>query len=362
MERLYLDHAATAPLSARAREAMAAALDHWANPSSPHEEGRAARAALEQARASVAASLGWTGTTLFTSGASEAIGIALARAQAGRRIISAVEHDAVRRQAGADALVAPVDEDGHVDLPALDRLIAEAGPRPLVAVQAANSETGVLQPLAAIAALVRSAGGLLLADCAQSAGKLPLPEADFLIVSGHKLGAGPGIGALLVRDLATLAPSGGQEQGYRMGTENLPGAMALAATLEAGMGWIERARELRAYADAAIEAAGGEVIAGTVDRLPTVGAYRMPGVPAAAQLIRFDLAGIALSAGSACASGTLRPSHVLAAMAMAEREADQVIRMSFGRATSRADLWRFADSWKQIYAESAGGSAGSRAA
>lgn len=359
MERLYLDHAATTPLTRGAREAMAAGLDNWANPSSPHGEGRAAKAALESARGQVAASLGWKGSLLFTSGASEAIGIVLARAQAGRQLVSAVEHDAVRRQA-RDALTIPVDGTGRVDLVALDRVLAEAGPRPLVVVQSANSETGVLQPLDSIIGLVRSAGGLLLADCAQSAGKLPLPDADFVIVAGHKIGAGPGIGALLVRDLATLGPSGGQELGYRMGTENMPGALGLAAALEPGMGWVSRAEELRRYVDIGIEAAGGEAIAADVPRLATIGAYRMPGVPAAAQLIRFDLAGIAISAGSACASGTLRASHVLSAMGMDEAGAAQVIRVSIGRGTSRADLWRFIETWKSILADATG--AGARAA
>ncbi|MBV9840153.1 MAG: aminotransferase class V-fold PLP-dependent enzyme [Sphingomonadaceae bacterium] len=360
MERLYLDHAATTPMTKAAREAMAQALDHWANPSSPHAEGRRARAALESARAQVATALDWKHSLIFTSGASEAIGIVLARAQARRQLIAAVEHDAVRRQA-RDALDVPVDESGRIDMVALDRLIEEAGPRPLVAVQAANSETGVLQPLDAVIALVRSAGGLLLADCAQTAGKLPLPDADFVIVSGHKLGAGPGIGALLVRDLGTLAPSGGQELGYRRGTEHMPGALALAAALEGGAAWMARAEELRRYVDAQIEAAGGEVIARGAARLATIASYRMPGVSAATQLIRFDLAGIAISAGSACASGTLRPSHVLQAMGMAEAPAGEVIRMSFGRGTSRADLWRFVEAWKEI-SDAARGDAGAQAA
>ncbi len=354
MERIYLDHAATSPIAPRAREAMAAALESWANPSSPHAEGRAARAALEGAREAIAGALGWRHALLFTSGASEGIGIVCRRGAAGRRIVSAVEHEAVMRQA-TDAEVVPVGRTGVIDLGALDAALGRAGPRPLVAVQAANGETGVLQPLDAVAERVRAAGGLLMADCSQSAGKLPLPDADFVIVSAHKLGGPPGIGALLVRDLRLIEPSGGQERGYRMGTENLPAALGFAAVADGGPGWIARAAELRAYVDAGIEAAGGEVVAGGAARLPTVGAYRMPGVAATVQLIRFDLAGIAVSAGSACASGSMKPSAVLAAMGMAEPEAGEVIRMSFGRATSRADLWRFIDSWKRIAGDAGGG-------
>jgi cysteine desulfurase len=218
----------------------------------------------------------------------------------------------------------------------------------LVAVQAANNETGVLQPLDAIAAEVRAAGGLLLADCAQTAGKLPLPDADFIAVSAHKLGGPPGIGALLVRDLATLVPSGGQEQGYRGGTENLPGALAFAAALEARRGWIVRATELRDHLERALTAAGGEVIAMRSPRIPTIGAYRMPGVAATSQLIQFDLAGIAVSAGSACSSGSMKPSHVLAAMGLDEATAREVIRVSFGPKTSRTEIYTFVKSWTRL--------------
>ncbi|HEY0270917.1 MAG TPA: aminotransferase class V-fold PLP-dependent enzyme [Sphingomonas sp.] len=349
--RVYLDHAATTPLRPAARAAMLAALDRWANPSSPHGEGRAARAMLEEARARIGAALGWGGALLFTSGASEGLATVFARAAARRRIVSAVEHAAVLRVAGPDTLPLPVGRDGVVAAGALAAALDEAGERPLVAVQLVNSETGVIQPAAAIGAAVRGAGGLWLCDATQAAGKMALPEADFLVLSAHKFGGPPGVGALLVRDLATLAPTGGQEQGYRGGTENLPGIAAMAAALDEGGGWIERAAELRAHCDGAIEAAGGVVIARDAARLPTIASYRMPGVPAAAQLIRLDLAGFAVSAGSACSSGSLRPSHVLAAMGMDESEAGEVIRISFGRGTRREEVWRFTESWRVIAAD-----------
>jgi len=340
--RLYLDHAATTPLLPAARDAMAEALERWANPSSPHAEGRAARAALEDARARIARALDIEGTILFTSGATEAIEIALRRAKAGRRLISAVEHDAVRR-AVPDAGYLPVSADGIVQ-----PWPVEAGS--LMAIQAVNNETGVIQPLGDLGAAIREAGGLLLADCAQSAGKLPLPEADFISLSAHKLGGPPGIGALVVRDLASLFPSGGQEQGYRGGTENLPAIAGFAAALEAGASWLERARILRARLDAAIRDGGGIIVADGAERLPTIASYRMPGVAATSQLIRFDLAGIAVSAGSACSSGSLKPSHVLAAMGWEEDSAREVIRVSFGRDTGEGDIDRFVVEWRAMAA------------
>jgi len=338
--RIYLDHAATTPLLPAAREAMAEAMLHWANPSSPHAEGRAARRALEDARARIKAALGWNHDLIFTSGASEALALALGRAKAGRRLVSAVEHDALFR-AAPNAGIVPVAADGTV----AEIAAAEDA---LVAVQAVNNETGVIQPLERLAPRLRAAGALLLADCAQSAGKLPLPDADFIVVSAHKLGGPPGIGALLVRDPGRLAAIGGQERGYRMGTENVPAALGFAAAIEDRRSWLARAAELRDHLERALVAAGGIVVAAGASRLATIGAYRMPGVPAASQLIQFDLAGIAVSAGSACSSGSVKPSHVLAAMGWPEAEAREVIRVSFGATTTRADIYAFVTIWTRL--------------
>lgn len=342
--RIYLDHAATTPVLPSARAAMLEALERWANPSSPHAEGRAARAALEDTRVRIKGALGWTGELIFTSGASEALAIVLARAEADRIFVSAIEHDAVLRAAPA-AVVLPIGEDGIVNVSPV------AGERPLVAIQHANNETGLLQPIDALVSEVRSRGGLLIADCAQTAGKLPLPDADFadfIAISAHKFGGPPGVGALLVRDLGTLRPSGGQESGYRGGTQNLPGILGMAAALAAGCDWVRRASALRARLDDRLLAAGAELICAGSPRIPTIGAYRMPGVPAQAQLIQLDLAGIAISAGSACSSGTLKPSHVLAALGLGEAEAREVIRVSFGPATTEVEIDRFADAWQAL--------------
>ena len=352
-DRIYLDHAATTPVLPQAQAAIAEAYRGWANPSSPHADGRAARAALEKARADIAQALDWRHDVILTSGASEAIAIVAARAAAARRLIGATEHDAVVAAMGGEAQVIPVDERGRIDLAALEAALT--GEPALVAVQQVNNETGVVQPIDEIAAMVRAAGSLLLADCAQGAGKIPLPNADFIAVSAHKLGGPPGMGALLVRDIATLAPSGGQEKGYRRGTENLPAAAGFAAALQsrAFVEAMPKLAELRGRLEEAILGAGGTVVAAAGERIATVGAYAMPAVSSSSQLVQFDLAGIAISAGSACSSGSLKSSRVLAAMDVPAEIAGSVIRVSFGPQTSADDVDRFVTEWRRI-AEKAG--------
>lgn len=339
-EPLYLDHAATTPMTAAAIAAVAEGMAMWANPSSPHAAGRRARAVLEAARASIAAAYGWRHEVLLTSGASESLAIALGRCIAARRIVSAVEHDAVLR-AGGQAEVLAVDGGGRID-PA--RLGDVAGA--LVAVQWCNSETGVKQPIAAIAEAVRAGGGWLLVDAAQMPADAALADAaDFVAVSAHKRGGPPGTGALLVRDVALLHPSGGQERGYRPGTENLPGVLGHAAALAEPE---PDHRDRRERLDDAVRRSGGIVVGEASDRHAAIGAYRMPGVASAAQLIRFDMQGIAVSAGSACASGSLKPSHVLRAMGWSEEASREVVRVSFGRTTSDDDVTRFIAAWRGV--------------
>ena len=339
---LYLDHAATTPLLPQAGDALVGGFALWANPSSPHKAGRAARAALEDARERFKALLGWSGEVIFTSGASEALTLAINASKQPLAAVSAVEHEAVLRHAvGAKRL--EVDASGRVDP-------ASAGLAGLVAVQQVNSETGVVQPLDSIATAVRDAGGRLLADCAQGAGKLALPDADMIALAAHKFGGPIGVGALLVRDWAMLEPGGGQERGYRGGTENLPGVLGMVAALEAGSQWLGEAARLRAMLESGIIAASGEIVAASAERCPTIGAYRMPGMAAAVQLIRFDGMGIAVSAGSACSSGSLRTSHVLAAMGLDEKAASETIRVSIGRETTEADIRHFLENWRKIAA------------
>lgn len=343
--RIYLDHASTTPILPEAQAAMADAFRIWANPSSPHAEGRAVRAMLEDARRRIAAAFGWDGTLVFASGATEAIEIVMRRARAGPRLASAIEHPAVLR-CEPDLQLA-VDRDGKLDLDSLDAAL-QGRERPLVALMAVNNETGVAQPIEEARERVKAAGGLLLVDCAQSAGKLPLPEADFIVLAAHKLGGPPGIGALLVRDPATLEAVGGQEGGHRPGTPAVPSIMGFAAAAEADHRWYEEAVRLRARLDAGIAAAGGEVVAGGSPRIATIAAYRMPGVPGAAQMMQLDLAGIAVSAGSACSSGSLKTSHVLTAMGWSEEAAREVIRVSFGPATSEAEIDALLGEWRAM--------------
>ena len=331
---------------------MAAALEYWANPSSPHADGRAARAALEQARRLVADALGWRHDVIFTSGASEAVAIAARGAKVPGRVLGATEHDCVTAVMGR-AKVAGVNADGAIDLEQLDHLLS--GTQSLVALQYVNNETGVIQDMDAIRERVRAAGSLLFADCAQSAGKLPLPEADFIAVSAHKLGGPPGIGALLVRDVSKLQALGGQEKGYRRGTENLPAAAGFAAALETGVlaRSMDRLAELRSILDRQIEDAGGIVIATAASRISTIATYAMPGVTSASQLVQFDLAGISVSAGSACSSGSMKPSRVLQAMGLADDVIVSSIRVSFGPVSDEAQLERFLSEWRRIASRSA---------
>jgi cysteine desulfurase len=249
---------------------------------------------------------------------------------------------------GPTAVQLLVNAEGIISDAALDSELAE-GPT-LVAIQQVNNETGVIQPLDAIYARIREAGSLLLADCAQGAGKLPLPDADFITVSAHKLGGPPGIGALLVRDLSTLSASGGQERGYRRGTENVPAAAGFAAALasRAFANHRERLIALRRYLEEAIVSEGGYLISGGSPRSPFIGAYAMPGTASAAQLVQLDLAGISVSAGSACSSGSLKASRVHEAMGLAPDIAGSTIRVSFGPNTSQADIDRFLAEWRRI--------------
>jgi cysteine desulfurase len=357
-ERIYLDHAATTPILPAAKAAVAEAMERWANPSSPHAEGRAARAALEDARARIKAALGWDGALIFTSGASEALAIALGRAKVERRLVSAVEHDAVFR-AAPDAEILPI-RNAAVDEDVLADKLA-AGGKAIVAIQHVNPETGTTlrdrfgtaDPLAA---LIRERGGLILCDCAQSGGSAVelralgfsgLPDADILVLSAHKLGGPPGIGALLVRDLGMLEAIGGQEQGYRGGTENLPGAMGFAAALEALQApspeFVDATFAFRNF----IWGVGG-LVPGEGGHEGTIFAVAMPNLSAAAQLIRLDQAGFAVSAGSACSSGSLKPSRVLKAFGVPDEVAARTIRVSFGWTTKVADIHAFQQAWESL--------------
>jgi cysteine desulfurase len=351
-QRIYLDHASTTPVIAPAREALARGLAEWANPNSPHSEGRGSRALLEEAREQIKETLGWRHDVIFTSGASESVELAGRCAIPEGRAHGATEHAIVGYAMGEGSTVLPVDRNGLIDETALEDVLAR-GPA-LIAIQQVNNETGVIQPLDRLGAKIREAGSLLLSDSAQGASKLPLPDADFIAICGHKLGGPPGIGALLVRDLATLRPcGGGQEKGYRRGTQDVPGALSFAAALAAKPYDMDRMSSLRQRLEAGVKAAGGVVIAEGAPRVPTIGAVSLPGGSSAALLVQMDLAGIAVSAGSACSSGKAKASHVLAAMHVPEEIAAGFLRLSFGPDTSEAEIDGFLTEWNRIAERSA---------
>lgn len=366
---LYLDYNATAPLRPEAREAMLAALAEPGNPSSIHAFGRRARAVKEAARAQIAALVGAEpAEILFTSGGTEANNLALARAPAASLIVSALEHDSVLAPAHALARVGgkpvytlPALPSGLVDLAALERLLAEAPKPALVALMLANNETGAIQPVAEAQALVRAAGGLLLVDAIQAAGKLALNfsglQADMISLSAHKLGGPTGIGALVLRgDLAieALQLGGGQELGRRAGTENLAGIAGFGAAAEAAgrdLGHMAAIAAWRDSFEAAVRAAAADAVihAGGVARLPNTSCIGMPGVAAELQVMAFDLAGLAVSAGSACSSGKMKPSHVLSAMGCSEAAAREAVRFSFGWNSAPDHAGQAAEAWIALY-------------
>lgn len=335
--RIYLDHAATSPLRPEAKAAMEEGFAIWANPSSPHAEGRKTKQALEDARARVKAALMWDGEVIFTSGASEALWIALNRAKAERRIVSAVEHDAVFR-AAPDAEVIRVGGEGSLDLSSIRHFDGS-----VVAIQHVNSETGTMQPIADYRAEIHAAGGLLLCDCSQSAGKFALPDCDMAVVSAHKLGGPIGIGALLVRDYAMLEPMGGHERGYRQGTENLPAALGFAAALETGglQSWSTSANARAEFAESM-----SDFRIGPGEKSDAIFALAHPKTSAQALLIRLDGQGLAVSAGSACSSGTLKKSRVLDAFGVPDDVAARTIRVSIGWNTTPEELDAFAQAWR----------------
>jgi cysteine desulfurase len=375
--RAYLDWNATAPLRPAARDAVIAALGAG-NPSSVHAEGRAARAMVERARAAVAAAVGATPRqVVFTSGATEANALALTpfletcdgRAPRDGLIVSAIEHPSVRRGHRFGALpveVAAVDRDGVVPpaavADALARLTARGAARPLVSVMAANNETGVIQPVADIAALVHAAGGLLHIDAVQALGRIAVDigalDVDLLTVSSHKIGGPKGAGALVlgrrvVHLAAPLMVGGGQEQGARAGTEAVPaiagfGAAAAEAARELPQA-AERMGRLRAYLAAGLTAAAPAAVelGAAVPRLPNTVAVALPGLAAETAVIAFDLNGVAVSAGSACASGKVAASQVVAAMGFPEL-AGSTLRFSLGSTTTEADLDRAIGVWRTV--------------
>ena len=358
----YLDYNAGAPKKPAVADAMAEALGRAGNPSSVHRFGRLARRAVEDARARVAAAVGATpAEVVFTGSGTEANNLALKGCRRSRLIISAIEHDSVLR-AAPGAMHVAADRDGVVDLAALEEVLAAGDEPAMVSVMLANNETGVVQPAAAAAAVARARGALFHCDAVQAVGKVAVDfaaiGADLLSLSAHKLGGPQGVGALIVRDGLALAPllhGGRQEMGRRGGTENVAAIVGFGVAAELAADDLAEADRLAALRDdieRRLRAIAPDltVFGASVARLPNTTCVTMPGVASETQVMALDLAGVAVSAGSACSSGKVSASHVLRAMGAPEDGIASAIRISLGWGTNSADADRLVEAWGALYA------------
>ena len=350
--RAYLDHNATSPLRPAVKAAMLAAMDVGGNPSSVHGEGRAARKLLSDARDKLGFWLGCLPQMItFTSGGTEANNMALRGVDVDRILISAIEHPSVMAAAKASGKlveIIPIDKAGRIDLSVFEKMLI--GPKALVSVMLANNETGVIQPIAEIAALAHKVGALLHVDAVQAVGKTQvnfgLLGMDMMTVAAHKIGGPTGIGALIIRDGLVVEPlllGGGQELRRRAGTENLiniAGFAALADEPQLDM------RGLNNKLEAALE--GTTIFSADVERLSNTTYFANAGMNAETLLMNFDLEGVAVSSGSACSSGKVAASHVLNAMGVASELSKAAIRVSLGWNTTAQDIEHFISAWRKI--------------
>ena len=372
-QRTYLDWNATAVLREESRAAMHAAMELCGNPSSVHGEGRTARRLVEIAREQVAALIGAKpGNVVFTSGGSEANALALTphirvggdSSLRDRLLVSAIEHASVLgggRFGRNQIETFKAGPTGEIDLEDLASKL-KGSERPLVSLMAANNETGVIQPLKAVADLVHGAGGILHVDAVQAAGRVPFDleaaQADFVTISAHKIGGPTGTGALIKRgDACNIAEplirGGGQEGGARGGTENVLGIVGFGAAAKAVHRQLDaeqkRLRGLRDRLEAGLRAATPDVVifGEQAERLPNTVLFALAGVKAETALIALDLDGVAVSSGSACSSGKVAPSHVLTAMGVSGALTSAAIRVSFGFSTNDNDIEVLLGAWKK---------------
>jgi cysteine desulfurase len=370
----YLDYNATSPLRPEALAVMTAVLSETGNPSSVHAYGRVARRHLDLARQQVAALVGAKAeNVIFTSGGTEANNLALLNGGHQRLLVSAIEHDSIlkpARQMAAD--IVQVQRSGEIDLDHLDALLRRNTEPALVSIMMANNETGVLQPIAAISELVHRHGALLHVDAAQAAGRIPIDIAalgiDFLTLSAHKIGGPQGMGALVLgqdREMTALLLGGGQERGRRAGSENVAaiagfGAAAMVDTRRE----MAQIAQLRDSLEARVLSLGqpvtffgrgqGMALPQSHERLPNTTCFAAGNKNSETLVMALDLAGVAVSAGSACSSGKVRPSHVITAMGFDAATAGTAIRISLGWQSSSEDVERFVAAWSSIQGRQAG--------
>jgi cysteine desulfurase len=368
---VYCDYNAGAPIRAEAAVATSRALAAGGNASSVHSVGRRMRAMIEDARERIGAALDASAENIvLTSGATEALHLVLASTRAASVIVSSVEHDAVFEHAGKALkanMVAPVDADGLIDFVALATLLGSAPKPTLVAAQLANNETGVIQPIAKIAALCREHGALLLVDAAQAFGRIPVSIADldatYLVVSSHKLGGPPGAGALVLAPGAPFVTTrfgGGQERGRRPGTENGAALVGFAVAVEWALSNLEdeaaRVSAMRDRFEAALPK-DSVVFGASALRLPNTSNFALLGITAETAVIAMDLEGVAISSGAACSSGKVRSSRVLGAMGVAPELAKSALRVSFGHESKESDVEEALNALTKITARRAQGAA-----
>ena len=362
----YLDYNATAPVRPAVIDAVAVALRAGGNASSVHAAGRTARARVEEARQRVAALVGADpDNVVFTGSGTEANNQALRCCGRPVAVVSAIEHESVLR-ARRDAVALPVRPDGLVDLAALERILDGIDQPAIVSVMAANNETGILQPVAEVARLAHARGALMHTDAIQAAGKVPVDMAaigaDFLSLSAHKIGGPQGVGALVCRDrarLERLIHGGGQEAGLRAGTENVAGiaGFGLAADCAAsGLADFAALAGLRDSLERRLQAIAPDVVVfgAGLERLPNTSKLAAPGLSSEVQVMGLDLAGVAVSTGSACSAGRVEAPYVLTAMGVAEELAVCAVRISLGWTTTPDDIDRLVAAWAALYRRARG--------
>lgn len=360
-EHCYLDFNATAPIRPSALEAVTEAYRAGGNASSVHTVGRAAKARVDKARKSVAALAGAEpGWVIFCGSGTEADNHVLRCAGADNVLISTIEHEAVTL-ARSDSQKIPVWHDGVVDLGALEEALAASTGKTLVSIMTANNETGIIQPVADIARLAHAHGALCHTDAIQAAGKIPVDMAgwdvDFMSLSAHKIGGPQGVGALLVRDRTMLdrfVHGGGQEAGLRAGTENVPGIAGFGAAAEEALATLDDFADLATKRDQMEDrireiAPSVTIFGGNRARLPNTSKFAAPGLSSETQVMGLDLAGVAISAGSACSAGRVEPPFVLKAMGIDDALSVCAIRVSMGWTTTDDDIDRFVSAWGDLY-------------